>query len=566
MKRLGVLFLICILLPPVMADEIKLGDFPQGKWLDSTWQAYWSFGENTIRLLDVRDQAIYDFTGIVQNMKVKKIPDGIRLTFDCALAKRSYQFEKINGYGELNMIINQAGKSLAYSTYMPAISDGALAIYKETVIAAETAITAKTAIENAKPSSTPAEELTLEQAVSLAVDALLKAAVLSDFKKLDALSGECEESGLGDQILNALEAEAAKPDSAPSVFIALSALYGRKGLKVQEYAALNAAEESAAQPGVSFNLALVYGRKKLLAAAEDADGFMVGTLELRTTPPGAKIFVDGTELGMTPLTIEKVKAGSRSVSLVLAGYIPHEERIELDVGKTAAVSRSLEPTGKYGNLTIKSPNKKTAISINGNQVDKGTWTGSLPEGTCIILGQNSDRSYERLEYLIEADGNQTVTLSPKMPAIGDRGPAGGIVFYAKKRASLGWQFLEAAPADLDDLMAWGDNTDLSKTGTAIGTGEQNTAAITNKLGARDFASQACAAFALGGFDDWFLPSKDELQEMFLQKMAIGGFTVGNYWSSSESGYGSAWGQGFGLGGQGNGFKGGPYYIRPIRAF
>lgn len=560
MKRMAVCFLICVLLHPAMADDIKLGDFPRGKWLDSTWQAYWSFGEDTIRLLDVRDQAIYDFTGIVQNMKVKKIPDGIRLTFDCAQAKRSYQFEKTNGYGELNMIIRQAGKSLAYSTYMPAISDSELAVYKETVIAAETAI------ESTQPSSAPPEELTLEQAVSQAVDSLLKAAVLSDFTKLDALSQECEEGGLDDQILSALEAEAAKPDSAPSVFIALSVLYGRKGLKVQEYAALNAAEESATQPGVSFNLALVYGRKKLLAASEDADGFMIGTLELRTTPPGAKIFVDGTEMGKTPIAIEKVKAGARAVSLVLAGYIPYDERVELDVGKTVIVSQSLQPTGKYGNLIIKSPNKKTVISINGKQVGKGTWNGILPEGTCIILGQNSDGSYERLEYLIEADGNQTVNLSPKIPVMGDRGPAGGIVFYAKKRASNGWRFLEAAPADLEDLMAWGDNTDLSETGTAIGAGERNTAAMAKKLGKRDFAAQACAFFALGGFDDWFLPSKDELQEMFLQKTAIGGFTVGNYWSSSESGYGSAWGEGFGLGGQGNGFKGGPYYIRPIRAF
>jgi len=49
---------------------------------------------------------------------------------------------------------------------------------------------------------------------------------------------------------------------------------------------------------------------------------------------------------------------------------------------------------------------------------------------------------------------------------------------------------------------------------------------------------------LGGYDDWFLPSKDELNQMYQQRGVIGGFASNYYWSSSESNSYSAWYQYF----------------------
>ncbi len=60
----------------------------------------------------------------------------------------------------------------------------------------------------------------------------------------------------------------------------------------------------------------------------------------------------------------------------------------------------------------------------------------------------------------------------------------------------------------------------------------------------DSAKKSCQDFREGGYQEWFLPSKVELHQLFEQKDGVGGFTEGNYWSSTER-KGYAWGQYFG---------------------
>ena len=64
------------------------------------------------------------------------------------------------------------------------------------------------------------------------------------------------------------------------------------------------------------------------------------------------------------------------------------------------------------------------------------------------------------------------------------------------------------------------------------------------------------------FTDWRLPTKDELNMMYLKKDEIGGFANNNYWSSGQT---EAWVQYFGNGAQ-NSVNAGFYSIRAVRAF
>jgi hypothetical protein len=80
------------------------------------------------------------------------------------------------------------------------------------------------------------------------------------------------------------------------------------------------------------------------------------------------------------------------------------------------------------------------------------------------------------------------------------------------------------------------------------------------------AGRLAGALELGGQDDWFLPSKDELNQMYIWRIAIGGFTSDGYWSSSEFSASIAWSQIFLLGGQSDSDKDSVRYVRPVRAF
>jgi|GEM_PF-1921104 len=68
------------------------------------------------------------------------------------------------------------------------------------------------------------------------------------------------------------------------------------------------------------------------------------------------------------------------------------------------------------------------------------------------------------------------------------------------------------------------------------------------------------------YDDWYLPSKDELNKLYGNKAAIGGFANDFYWSSSGGLANGAWGQNFLSGGQGNYVKGNTSRVRAVRAF
>jgi hypothetical protein len=84
------------------------------------------------------------------------------------------------------------------------------------------------------------------------------------------------------------------------------------------------------------------------------------------------------------------------------------------------------------------------------------------------------------------------------------GPAGGIVFYDKGSYSDGWRYLEAAPKNIGE-------------------------------GTWDRAVELCNAYSKGGYDDWFLPDIDQLEELLYRDGKVHGATFehGAYWSSRE---------------------------------
>ena len=138
--------------------------------------------------------------------------------------------------------------------------------------------------------------------------------------------------------------------------------------------------------------------------------------------------------------------------------------------------------------------------------------------------------------------------------MGSTGPSGGLIFYVDRTRPAGSKYFEVACAgwsdgtcggnDLIDPRApWGcRGTSINGAQNfAIGTGEQNTDSIVNGCGDEGVAAKVAQDLVLGGNSDWFLPSKDELNQLFVQKAGIERFS-GAYWSSSEHDANNAWWQ------------------------
>jgi hypothetical protein len=113
------------------------------------------------------------------------------------------------------------------------------------------------------------------------------------------------------------------------------------------------------------------------------------------------------------------------------------------------------------------------------------------------------------------------------------------------------------------------------TSTAIGTGLANSNAIVAQAGATTimYTAKLCLDYSVGEgsylYNDWFLPSKDELAQLYANRdvKRSGGFTDDNgYWSSSEYGQWDSWSQYFSDGRQTGTSKGTGRLVRPVRAF
>jgi hypothetical protein len=178
-------------------------------------------------------------------------------------------------------------------------------------------------------------------------------------------------------------------------------------------------------------------------------------------------------------------------------------------------------------------------------------------------------------------------------AIGDTGPAGGTVFYDKGSYSDGWRYLEATP-DVPEFYEttekykysfistnWFSNSDhandsIEGTSTAIGSGKRNTEIIVayfSSVGVSGtyndgiiMAPKLCADLSYGGKTNWFLPSKYELNQMYLNLKGYHAVRDNIFWSSSLADSGQVWVQDLNDGTQFTNPRGWERSVRAVRYF
>ena len=259
----------------------------------------------------------------------------------------------------------------------------------------------------------------------------------------------------------------------------------------------------------------------------------------------------GAQLNTTGLTTTTGTIGSTTA--VLGGVISSTNGISSSFGVIYSTDANF---GTYSTSTIQS------------NAAAGTYTGT-------ITGLTSLTTYYVKSFVVNRAGTSYgpvvsfTTASPPPPAAGDN-YGGGKIFYIFQSGEPGYvagetHGLIAATSDTQGYRVFGCRGWPAGTSTALGTGAANT---TTLLGCweTNFAAKLARAVRDGGYSDWYLPSKDELNKLYINKNIVGNFIETHYWSSSESDSNYAIFQNFGTGAQSNSDKNAQKGIRAIRTF
>ena len=235
-------------------------------------------------------------------------------------------------------------------------------------------------------------------------------------------------------------------------------------------------------------------------------------------------------------------------------------------GAQTIISGAVSKIGDLYRLRIR------ALSVQSAQIE-GQFNRNIPEGETILALVTSKATGYGDGPAVTGSNIPPASTSPASPntlpqeaevsvsvvqetvyKIGDTGPAGGIIFYDKGNNVDGWRYLEAAPASTEEkALQWlvsGINTRAN--GVDVGAGKQNTKNIMDasvQAVVNAPAARYCDRLVYGGYDDWYLPSKNELGLMYinLKVDGIGGFSSNFYWSSSQENNNNAWIQNFNYG-------------------
>jgi len=268
---------------------------------------------------------------------------------------------------------------------------------------------------------------------------------------------------------------------------------------------------------------------------------------------------------------------------------------------------------------------KGATGAKGDTGDTGVTGQTGLQGVTGAVGAKGDTGAAGSSFTARSVCGSGGTI---LCAVGVQGPGGGTVFYVDTEGRYSdFDYLEVAPADASSGVAWSTATPhcglladtdcqsefVTTSGEALnhvamGTGRAATAAIIARHDAggvakADYAAGVADAYTTATASDWFLPSKDELNEVCKYARntgqaagaeivctggvlrdgfsgALAGSPTGNYWSSSEGDQeadydedmnligwlGRSWDQNFDYGYQYNRLRNYNFNVRPVRTF
>lgn len=170
-------------------------------------------------------------------------------------------------------------------------------------------------------------------------------------------------------------------------------------------------------------------------------------------------------------------------------------------------------------------------NVDGIKLAISSWN-TMPDGSGkeYFLGQT---------FMLNA-GDKDLILYAQWGTIGGMGPGTGIIFYDKGQYSDGWRYLEASPLSSIFESYWGNNKHVPGTKEGLGEGKENTRLAIEYQGSDAKAATKCSGLIINNLNDWYIPSRDELELMFKNVGIVGARPIApghtnTVWSSTAKG-------------------------------
>lgn len=251
--------------------------------------------------------------------------------------------------------------------------------------------------------------------------------------------------------------------------------------------------------------------------------------------------------------------GSNTNSVNASISISTPATAELQVSNSPLL---LNTNGVPGTLTIKNISNAitatnitsdfTSTALNGNVTETGNTCSSVaPGNSCVLTYTPGATSVSQTSFTIAGTNTNTVSAAIQIATLSIGSSFGGGKVGCLT-SNGGFANLIAAISDTLPQVIWQPNPLFSTGATSSSNGATNTSTIVAMIGSSpDFAASRCVDFQIDSagnspcqtgntcYKDWYLPALNELNCLFQNKNAIGGFTSNEYWTSTEKNKNSA---------------------------
>lgn len=157
---------------------------------------------------------------------------------------------------------------------------------------------------------------------------------------------------------------------------------------------------------------------KVSAELKATIGGPVGTIRVLSNVDGARVYLDGNDVGPAPADLKDVKPGEHVVEVKADGYVTREQRIMVNAGSAEIVKLDLQAQAstETGTVKVVSPVPEAAVFIDGERV------GNVPQEKELAPGEHfvvvTKPGYKKYEEKVRIEAGQALTVQAELLAVG----------------------------------------------------------------------------------------------------------------------------------------------------